>query len=121
LLGTVTVTTRQTNTPARAAAAVHNLNDVQQPRRRHPERRSTTIVFGAPRHARGFFEGLCAGNLGIGRPEEMQVVFGLRVRTPPEGGYRTRLLRSGDEVTLNACFRHSPVKSYLAQDSRSCG
>jgi hypothetical protein len=82
---------------------------------------SRTIVFGAPRHARGFFEALCAGNLGIGRPEEMQVVFGRRVRTPPEGGYRTRLLRSGDEVTLNACFRHSPVKSYLAQDSRSCG
>jgi hypothetical protein len=74
---------------------------------------SRTIVFDAPRHARGFFEALCADNLDIGRPEQMQIIFGRRVRTPPVGGYRTRLLRSGDEVTLNAHFRHSRVKSYL--------
>jgi hypothetical protein len=74
---------------------------------------SRTIVFDAPRHARGFFEALCADNLDIGRPEEMQIIFGRRVATPPVGGYRTRLLRTGDEVTLNAYFRHSRVKSYL--------
>ncbi len=74
---------------------------------------SRTIVFNAPRHARGFFEALCTDNLDIGRPEQMQLIFGRRVRTPPVGGYRTRLLRSGDEVTLNAYFRHSRVKSYL--------
>jgi hypothetical protein len=56
---------------------------------------------------------LCADNLDIGRPEEMQIIVGRRVRTTPEGGYRTRLLRSGDEVTINAYFRHSRVKSYL--------
>ncbi|MGH3909113.1 MAG: hypothetical protein ACRDTE_33785 [Pseudonocardiaceae bacterium] len=70
-------------------------------------------MFTAPRHARGFFEALCTDNLDIGRPEEMQLIFGRRVRTPPVGGYRTRLLRSGDEVTLNAYFGHSRVKSYL--------
>ena len=74
---------------------------------------SRTIVFDAPRHARGFFEALCADNLDVGRPEEMQLIFGRRVGTPPIGGYRTRLLRSGNEVTLNAFFRHSRVKSYL--------
>ena len=74
---------------------------------------SRTIVFDAPRHARSFFEASCADNLDIGRPEEMQIIFGRRVTTPPPGGYRTRLLRSGDEVTLNAHFRHSRVKSYL--------
>jgi hypothetical protein len=74
---------------------------------------SRTIVFTAPRHARGFFEALCTDNLDIGRPEQMQIVFGRRVRTPPPDGYRTRLLRSGDEVTLNAYFGHSRVKSYL--------
>ncbi|MGH3875297.1 MAG: hypothetical protein ACRDSR_28020 [Pseudonocardiaceae bacterium] len=74
---------------------------------------SRTIVFTAPRHARGFFEALCADNLDIGRPEEMQIIFGRRTGTPPVGGYRSRLLRSGDEVTLNAHFRHSRVKSYL--------
>jgi hypothetical protein len=74
---------------------------------------SRTIVFDQPRHARGFFEALCTDNLDIGRPEQMQIVFGRRVRTPPPHGYRTRLLRSGDEVTLNAHFAHSRVKSYL--------
>ncbi|MFN2495050.1 MAG: hypothetical protein ABR608_03945, partial [Pseudonocardiaceae bacterium] len=62
---------------------------------------------------RGFFEALLVDNLDVGRPEETQVIFGRRVRTPPPEGYRTRLLRSGDEVTLNACFGHSRVKSYL--------
>jgi hypothetical protein len=74
---------------------------------------SRTIVFDAPRAARSFFEALCTDNLDLGRPEEIQVIFGRRVRTPPPGGYRTKLLRSGDEVTLNADFRHSRVKSYL--------
>jgi hypothetical protein len=74
---------------------------------------SRTIVFDAPRHARGFFEALCTDNLDIGRPEAMQIIFGRRVASGPFGGYRSRLLRSGEEVTLNAYFRHSRVKSYL--------
>jgi hypothetical protein len=74
---------------------------------------SRTIVFDTPRQARGFFEALCTDNLDIGRPEEMQIIFVRRVRTAPQGGYRTRLLRTGDEVTINAYFRHSRVKSYL--------
>jgi hypothetical protein len=74
---------------------------------------SRTIVFDAPRHARGFFEALCTDNLDIGRLEEMQIIFGRRAASRPLVGYRSRLLRSGDEVTLNAYFRHSRVKSYL--------
>ena len=76
---------------------------------------SRTIVFDAPRHTRAFFEALAVDNLDVGRPEEMQIVFGRRVRTDPPGGYRTRLLRHGDEVTINAHFRHSRVKSYLKE------
>ena len=76
---------------------------------------SRTIVFDAPRQARAFFEALLVDNLDVGRPEEMQVVFGRRVRTDPVGGYRTRLLRHRDEVTINAYFRHSRVKSYLKE------
>ena len=47
---------------------------------------SRTIVFDQPRHARGFFEALCTDNLDIGRPEQMQIVFGRRVRIPPPAG-----------------------------------
>ena len=65
---------------------------------------SRTLVFDAPRRARGFFEALCVDNLDIGRPEEIQLIFGRRVRTPPPGGYRTKLLRTGDEITLKRPF-----------------
>jgi len=47
---------------------------------------SRTLVCDDPRAARGFFEALLADNLDIGRPEEMQIIFGRRVRTPPPGG-----------------------------------
>jgi hypothetical protein len=40
----------------------------------------------AARHARGFFEALCADNHDIGRPEQMQLMFGRRVRTAPRRG-----------------------------------
>ena len=76
---------------------------------------SRTIVFDAPRHTRAFFEALLVDNLDIGRPEQLQIVFGRRVRTAPIEGYRTRLLRAGDEVTINAYFRHSRVKCYLKE------
>ena len=36
---------------------------------------SRTIVFDAPRHARGFFEALVADNLDIGRPEQIELIF----------------------------------------------
>lgn len=76
---------------------------------------SRTLVFDAPRHTRAFFEALLVDNLDVGRPEEMAIVFGRKVRTAPAEGYRTRLLPHGDQVTLNAYFRHSRVKSYLKQ------
>jgi hypothetical protein len=76
---------------------------------------SRTIVFDAPRNTRAFFEALLVDNLDIGRPEEMAIIFGRKVKTDPVGGYRSRLLRRGDQVTLNAYFRHSRVKSYLKE------
>lgn len=63
---------------------------------------SRTVVFDAPRRTRAFFEALLVDNLDVWRPEEVQIIFGRRVRTDPPGGYRTRLLRAGDQVTLNA-------------------
>jgi len=42
---------------------------------------SRTLVFDDPRRARGFFESLVADNVGIGRPEQVSVVFDRRVQT----------------------------------------
>ena len=39
---------------------------------------SRTLVFDDPRRARGFFEALVTDNIGIGRPDEVAVVFAAR-------------------------------------------
>ena len=41
---------------------------------------SRTIVFDAPRHARGFFEALIADNLDIGRPDNVEIIFARKIR-----------------------------------------
>src|SRR4051795_2274070 len=57
---------------------------------------SRTIVFDAPRHARGFFEALVADNLDVGRPDHVEVIFAGHPRRrgrPPkvEPIYKTRI------------------------------
>lgn len=42
---------------------------------------SRTLVFDAPRHARGFFEALVSDNLDIGRPVTIETVFDRQVRS----------------------------------------
>ena len=48
---------------------------------------SRTLVFDAPRHARGFFEALVADNLDIGRPDSVELIFA----GPPRGGRPRKL------------------------------
>ena len=49
---------------------------------------SRTIVFDAPRHARGFFEALVVDNLDIGRPESVELIFHGHP-SPPDPGVRS--------------------------------
>ncbi|MGH9263300.1 MAG: hypothetical protein ACRD1D_01280 [Acidimicrobiales bacterium] len=46
---------------------------------------SRTLVFDDPRRARSFFESLVADNVGIGRPEQVSLVFERRVHTEHQG------------------------------------
>ena len=62
-----------------------------------------TIVFDAPRHARGFFEALIADNLDLGRPHNVEIIFNRR----DNGG-----------VVVNLFYKHSRVKQYL-KDGRA--
>jgi hypothetical protein len=41
---------------------------------------SRTLVLDAPRQARAFFEALVADNLDLGRPDEVKLIFGRRIR-----------------------------------------
>jgi hypothetical protein len=73
---------------------------------------SRTIVFDAPRHARGFFEALVVvvDNLDLGRPDRTELVFtGHRVRRgrPPqtEPVHHTRInTRDTIGVTVNTDY-----------------
>ena len=81
---------------------------------------SRTLVFDAPRHARGFFEALVADNLDIGRPELIELIF---KRGQPRGrkakcDSKTKIVSYGTEVNVTAFYRHSRIKQYL-KDGRA--
>jgi DNA-binding transcriptional ArsR family regulator len=80
---------------------------------------SRTIVFDAPRHARGFFEALIGDNLDLGRPHNVEIIFGRRVRRDTIGTFRTAIdRRDNGGVLLNVFYRHSRIKQYL-KDGRA--
>jgi hypothetical protein len=85
---------------------------------------SRTLVFDAPRHARGFFEALVADNLDIGRPDTVELIFHGPHRPgrgrPVKLGCvpKTKVVTRDTEVTVNAFYKHSRVKQYL-KDGRA--
>ena len=81
---------------------------------------SRTLVFDAPRRARGFFEALVTDNLDIGRPELIELTFkrGQRRGAKARGEYKTKIVTYGTEVNVNAFYRHSRIKQYL-KDGRA--
>jgi hypothetical protein len=81
---------------------------------------SRTIVFDAPHRARSFFEALIAGNLDPGRPENVEIIFGRRVRCDTPGTFRTAIDRPVTDpddkgVVVNIFYKHSRVKQYLKE------
>jgi hypothetical protein len=84
---------------------------------------SRTIVFDAPRRARGFFETLIADNLDIGRPANVEIIFGRKIRRDTQGVFRTAIDRPviGPDtggVVVNVFYKHSRIKQYL-KDGRA--
>jgi hypothetical protein len=79
---------------------------------------SRTIVFDAPRRARAFFEALLADNLDLGRPANIEIIFGRQIRRNTPGTFKTAIDRSVDGVTVNAFYKRSRIKQYL-KDGRA--
>ena len=80
---------------------------------------SRTIVFDAPRHARGFFEALIADNLDIGRPHNVEIIFARKIRRDTKGAFRTAIdRRDNGGVLVNVFYKHSRIKQYL-KDGRA--
>jgi hypothetical protein len=79
---------------------------------------SRTLVLDDPRRARSFFEALVQDNIGIGRPEEVSLVFARQLRRPTRHPYQTRIFSTGTEVRIDFRYKHSRVKQYL-KDGRA--
>jgi hypothetical protein len=76
---------------------------------------SRTLVLDTPARARAFFQALVADNLGIGRPDEVSLIFDRRIRSDTDSGFATRVVTRGVEVTVNVFYKHSRIKQYLKE------
>jgi hypothetical protein len=76
---------------------------------------SRTLVLDTPARARAFFAALVADNLGIGRPDEISLIFDRRIRSDTDTGFATRVVTRGVEVTVNVFYKHSRIKQYLKE------
>ena len=66
-----------------------------------------------------FFEALVADNLDIGRPHNVEIIFGRRVRRDTWGTFRTAIdRRDNGGVIVNVFYKHSRIKQYL-KDGRA--
>jgi hypothetical protein len=80
---------------------------------------SRTLVFDGDVHARAFFEALLCENMDLGRPENVELLFrrgqrlGRPTIPPPGGGFKTRIDRYCDLVTINVFYKNSRLKQYL--------
>ena len=78
---------------------------------------SRTLVLDDPRRARSFFEALVADNIGIGRSEEVSLVFARHARSPADR-FGTRIVSRGTDVRIDFRYKHSRIKQYL-KDGRA--
>lgn len=76
---------------------------------------SRTIVFDAPRQARSFFEAVVQDNLGLGRPDEIEIIFGRKIYKKTCGTFKTKVVTRGVDVAVNVFYRHSRIKQYLKE------
>jgi Carboxylesterase family len=80
---------------------------------------SRTLVFDDDCHARAFFEALLCENMDLGRPENVELLFrrgqrlGRPTIPPAGGGFKTKIDRYCDLVTLNVSYKNSRLKQYL--------
>jgi hypothetical protein len=73
---------------------------------------SLTQVLDRAQTGRIFFEEVIRENLDIGRPDQVQLIFGRRVTKRTPGRFRTRVLTEGVTPTLHAEYKKTRIKQY---------
>jgi len=74
---------------------------------------SDTRVFERPVHVRHWFELTLRDQLALGRPDNVQIVFGRKITSRTPGRFRTRIIDDGVEPQIQAYYKHSKAKQYL--------
>lgn len=73
---------------------------------------SLTQVLNRPSHGRLFFEQVIRENLDLGRPEQVQLIFGRRITRRTPGRLRTRVLTQGVTPSLHVYYKNTRIKQY---------
>lgn len=73
---------------------------------------SLTQVLDRPGTGRVFFEEVIRENLDLGRPDQVQLIFGRRVTRRTPGAFRTRVLTEGVLPSLHVDSKRSRIKQY---------
>ena len=76
---------------------------------------SDTRVFERPAQVRDWFELTLKDQLALGRPDNVQIVFGRKIISRTPGRFRTRIINDGVEPQIQAHYKHSKVKQYLKE------
>lgn len=76
---------------------------------------SRTLVLDRPARARAFFDRVIAEGIELGRPSEVEVIFGRRVQSNTPGIFHARVITRGTEPRLSIYYKSSRVKEYLKE------
>lgn len=73
---------------------------------------SLTQVLDRPQTARLYFEQVLREHLDLGRPDQVQLIFGRRITRRTPGRFRTRVLTTGVIPSLHVYYKRSKIKQY---------
>jgi hypothetical protein len=76
---------------------------------------SDTRVFDRPLAGRQWFEQTLRDQLGLGRADQVAVVFGRRVLRTTPGRFHTKVISRGVECALQVHYKRSKVKQYFKE------
>lgn len=76
---------------------------------------SRTLVTDRPARARAFFERVVEASAGLGRPEEVELIFARRVQRNTPGLFSTRIVHQGVEPRISIHYKRCRVKQYLKE------
>ena len=81
---------------------------------------SLTQALDQPVMGRVFFEQVIRENLDLGRPDQVQLIFGRRVSRRTPGRFRTRVITEGVTPSLHIDYKHRRITQYH-KDGRHSG